>query len=494
MYGVTFLNLDFSLRTQPQVELAVEKLQWSSEGGPEVATMAVLEKKNAGIGANAMRPNGIDLVGLLRSPVKVWNESGRVVWIGYVESVEVGGMMYSLVGMANHVQAMYTFAVNEGPTMTVQKSFTDWVADLGSQAIYGKKDKILSVGALTAERATSIRDQALSEHSRPRPAAGTARKGSTLTCRGWYATLGWTYYTNPAGMVGYTVTGTGGIGIPGTSRPNSAQSWQSPTSGWNLDAVWLKVGKAGAPGDNFLLTLVADNGGVPGGTVLASCTVAASTIGKDYTWIKFPLSPVVTVGAGIYWFTLARSGSYDVNNYVQLKTNITRAYSGGVLRNLTQGVWAANNPDSDLNFLIQDRQETTGQIAAIVGDAACGQFLAGVVIEGPSGLYSCQYRDGTKTGLQEIKTLLASGNSSGDGLVALVDAGRVLHVRSRSSGVQLTQGADGVARDAYGQVASEDLIAAQWVRIEGPGQELFGAQFVTRVQVDGAGNVSLGTE
>jgi len=43
-------------------------------------------------------------------------------------------------------------------------------------------------------------------------------------------------------------------------------------------------------------------------------------------------------------------------------------------------------------------------------------------------------------------------------------------------------------------VASEDLIAAQWVRIEGPGQELFGAQFVTRVQVDGAGNVSLGTE
>ena len=76
-----------------------------------------------------------------------------------------------------------------------------------------------------------------------------------------------------------------------------------------------------------------------------------------------------------------------------------------------------------------------------------------------------------------------------EGLVALVDSARVLHVRRKLAGATLTQGSDGIVRDAYGQVVAEDQIAAQWVKIQRPGFDLSQSQFITRVEVSGDGKI-----
>ncbi len=480
MYGITFFNRDFTLRPQPPINVTVERLQWSAEGGPEVAQLTAAAGDSS-------------LVQLLRSPVEVWSKQGRVVWWGYVEAVQIGDLRFDISLMANHVQAMYTFAVNEGPVTTVQKLYTDWASDLGSQADFGRKDRILAVGAITQEQAESRVEQTLAEHGRPRPALQPGKELTliTLTCRGWYATLGWNYYSNLAGLAAYTISGTGAIPVNGTSRPNLAQSFQVPTAGWDLADVWFNVSKHKEPTDNLLLTLAADDGGTPGGTVLASSSLAAAEVGKDYAWIKFTFSPAVTLGSGIYWLVFGRSGDYDTTNYFNLKANETCGYADGHLLELLRGDWTPYDPDADLNFMAQGSQGSTDQIAAVVADPDCGQFLTGSRIEQASSLYSCQYCDGSKTGLQVVKGLLASGDSAGNGLVALVDAGRVLHIRSKTNAAQLTQGSDGMVRDAYGQAVAEDGIVAQWVRIERPGLELAEAQFITRVQADAEGKITL---
>jgi len=491
MYGITFLNRDFSPRIQPIVTLAVDRLIWSSEGGPSQAQLSAL----------ADGQTALSLVELLRCPVEVWNDRGRVVWWGYLESVEFGGIRFDLASMANNVITMFTYSVDQGSSLVVQKLYTSWVSNIGSQADFGVKQKIISAGAVPFEQAASRRDQALTDHSRPRPSiSSTGLPGAVeqaflevhLICHGWWETLGWKYYDNPTGIETYTIEGIGTQPIGDlAAEAKLAQSWQPVTSGWDFDSVRIKVSKAGAPVDNLVLSVYADTAGVPAGSVLSSGSLAGSDLSLDYGWVKVALTPKLTIGTGIYWLVFSRSSGIDVVNFYKFKVNEAHGYSRGALKIWNGSAWVARSLDADLNFTVLGSKETTLQVVDIAASSACGQFLTRVKLEDVSGLYSSPYRDGNKTGLQEIKDLLASGTWQGEGLIAFVDQFRVLHVRRKPAGVQLSQGEDGIVRNPYGQPAAEDEIVAQWVKIERPGLELSDTQFITRVEVRGDGKISL---
>jgi hypothetical protein len=484
MYSVTFYNRNFTSRVQPVLKLSVDRLVWSSEGGPSLAQFsALLDDRDA-----------LGLVDYLRCPVEVWNGQGRLVWWGYLESIEFSGIKFDLASMANQVQAMYTFSIDEGTSIITQKLYTSWSNVLNSQADFGVKQRILEAGAVTLEQATSQRDQAITIHGHPQPAMSpkspNPTPGVVLVCHGWYETLDWLYYTNLAGLETYTVSGVGVQAVGDLAAETKlAQSMQAAVSGWDLGCIWLKACKAGAPGDNLVVSVYADTGGVPSGSVLASGILAGSSLSVDYGWVHVAFSPVITLGVGVYWFVITRSGGLDAVNFYKFKVNEACGYPRGIAKLWNGSAWVARVPDADVNFTALGIMDTAWQIGAIT--SACSQFLSGWVIHFPSGILATQYRDGLKTGLQEIKSILASGTIYSDGLVALVNQSRVLHVFSKSTGNQLVMGEDGVIRNAYGQVVPEEEIVAQWLKIERPGLSLSDTQFITQVEVDAEGKISL---
>ena len=483
MYGITFLSRTFALTTQPPVTLNVDRLTWSMEGGPSLATFSASLDNQA----------AQQLTHLLRCPVQVWNRFGQVVWTGYVSAIEFAGIKYDLTPMANHLKAMYTFGVNEGSAYNVQQFYTAWYSDLNSQADFGLKERIIPAGSVSAAQANSKAAQSLAALGRPKPAAANPTPGRVIiTCKGWFDTLGWTYYANPAGIESYTIEGIGVANL-GDVAANTylGQSFQPATPGWDLDCIWFKLAKAGSPTDLLQVDFYPDSAGSPNLSLsLASSLVAASEIGLDYSWVKFTLDPAWYLSTGPYWIVLHRTGSVDLFNFYKVKVNESCGYPRGAFKIYDGASWSSRTPNADLNFTALGKEETTAQILDIAsGDAA--QFLAGVSIEDSSALYTSPFRSGARTGLQEIRALLASGTSAAEGLVANVDANRILHIHRKPSNVLLTQGEDGILRDPLGQIPTPNHVVAQWVKIQRPGIGVVDTQFISQVEVSGDGKMSI---
>jgi hypothetical protein len=75
---------------------------------------------------------------------------------------------------------------------------TDWANNLISQEMYGVKELVHPVGNATLQTAEAARDNALDLLEQPISAMQLSQGGAgagTLTCQGWYETLGWQYYT-----------------------------------------------------------------------------------------------------------------------------------------------------------------------------------------------------------------------------------------------------------------------------------------------------------
>lgn len=120
-------------------------------------------------------------------------------WEGYISGVSVEGggraRSISLDTMANRVRVRYTLRGLGTPQVTAAASNST------STAIYGTKDAVVSVGTTDSTAAVALRNAYLSDRALPRaqPASGiVAQPGGvatdvtvTLTCAGWYDTLGW---------------------------------------------------------------------------------------------------------------------------------------------------------------------------------------------------------------------------------------------------------------------------------------------------------------
>ena len=269
----------------------------------------------------------------------------------------------------------------------------------------------------------------------------------------------------------------------GSGTAKVRQSFVPGYPGWKADALWLKVARNNHPLDNLRIEITDDSE-----TVLASGDVVGADLHSDLAWTRFPLTLPVDLADATYWITLSRTGLLHSSNYYKAKLNESMGYGVGSFRIWNGSAWVARAPDANLLFKLLGAAETSDQLVEIASQAA-GQFLAGEVIEDASGLRSSLFRDGSRTGLQEARLLLAAGCSDGGQLLAEVDRQRILHLRKRPSTVEVWLDEDGRYVDQYRQPVKPADLVNKLLQIEKPELEITDRVFITRVEVDQGGIV-----
>lgn len=205
----------------------------------------------------------------LRYGVRIRNRTGTPVWWGYIDEVTVGlgeklAISLSLENLYNRVAVQYTYEDGGGAT---QDATTEWVQDALSSARYGVRELLYSKGDINEIQADAIRDRLLAQFAVPRGVAiaeggasliaGGASEGvrGTLRCRGWWSTLGWRYYANPAGREGHEIAG-------GANQALGAGATSATETGFQaLGRIIFNTGSALYPGSKFVVSGSASNDG-----------------------------------------------------------------------------------------------------------------------------------------------------------------------------------------------------------------------------------------
>lgn len=142
----------------------------------------------------------------LRYPVTIRNDNGNAVWWGFVAAVEVAldalTIGVDVETVRNRVCVAYTERAADG---SQEHGVTAWAEDAASQAMYGIHEERLSMGDITAAVATSRRDAYLAMRKEPARTLtiGGGATGATIRCVGWWQTLDWRYWEQPAGLEQY---------------------------------------------------------------------------------------------------------------------------------------------------------------------------------------------------------------------------------------------------------------------------------------------------
>lgn len=440
----TLFNRNFSdMVVPPDLEFSIDRYSWNTKGGPKTAT----------IHAKGKREELFKLVNQLRAPVEIINELGEAVWWGYLSEITIhlSGINYGvdLETMFNNVAVAYT---DQDIRFTTQ-----WSGDVDSIAEYGQKEILLSKSDVTEADALQGRDTNLANTKYPIPTvkfSSGENESATLTCKGWYKTLEWRYYSNAVGKESYEVIGEGGREIGEDDRPALAQSFQiEATVAWAASSLWLRPWKQGTggnlPTDNLLVYIKSDNAGVPGAT-LASASMSAADIGTTAEWLEFVLDTEVTLQpATTYWIHVVRSGGMDETAYFMMETNRNSGYLRGELLiwNATLYSWVSESGWGDLLFMLVGTLETSDQIINLI--TACGEFFEGTILEDASGIVSNPYRDGDTVAQYELEKLLNTGTINDRRLLCEVTRSRYLRVYEEPAapsnpGASYALNADGV--------------------------------------------------
>lgn len=141
--------------------------------------------------------------GIGRHIVAFYN--GATVWEGFVDKVSVNfGALQLGVGplteICNRVYAKYADFTTNVPTLTATAE------DTASQAKYGIRSKVISVGQVSSTTAEKIRDTYLEENKRPKISQNVSTSNNfslTLECSGYYKMLEYNYFN--AGSTTYTL-------------------------------------------------------------------------------------------------------------------------------------------------------------------------------------------------------------------------------------------------------------------------------------------------
>jgi len=178
-----------------ELVLTPSRWAWSDQGGPTTAEVLAS-------GPVAALASTLDWV--LR-PIRIYNEYGSAVWWGYVAGVAYRRNLFEsgkfVEGMANRVNVLYSYSNPDGQAVAAE---TGWASDAVSVAEYGTWELRYSMGNVSAEVASRLRDTllaTLANPSRSQGSAGRERVAQTrLICLGWWQSLGATYYSNLAGL------------------------------------------------------------------------------------------------------------------------------------------------------------------------------------------------------------------------------------------------------------------------------------------------------
>jgi len=452
------------------VKFRVVRAKWDLYGGP---SSAVVE-------ATGPTARLAQLVQVLRAAAVLSDDSGAACWWGYVHAVEVQSsptltVRTSLDDLYNRVAVRYRDE-RISPEVNIGWQFqTAWVQDTNSITEYGKREGVFRRPYGFPAEALLYAGTLLARYKRPVLAGfGSAAVSSgraLLHLRGWWDTLGWMFFSEARGYIGFN--GGGAVQSMGNLAASTvaAESFTVGSAAWSCISAWVKIGKYGSPADNVSVTIRSDSAGSPN-TVLATATVAGSTLTGDLGWVRFDFGSALALSASTtYWLCVARSGALDANNYYRLAVDEGVAFAGGALKLWNGGAWGNRTPNADLVFSVNGQSVTTDQIKVMADPSTGGgQFLAGVFVQDASAVNAYQYRDGKETCLEEVKNLLDMGTSTGERLHAVVNAERWLVVRKVGSATVplYTITAAGELRDRSGMKVGPGMApVGKWARVQG---------------------------
>ncbi len=462
---VMFFNRNFTTRvSQPLAELTVQELRWSAMGGSKLGMVSASSDNAAEIWS---------LIDLLRCPVEVWDDYNPIWW-GFVSAANVAAGMakvgVSIDSMTNRIQVTYANVTAAGTVG--DRASTAWVQDDLSVADYGTKEGRKSISQATESQALAAVATLLAKWAYPAPtvelqADPAARPTAEIELSGWWSSLGWKFYANSSGRASNEVSGDADqiIGSLSTNQ-RAAQSFAISGAGWSAQTVKVRVRRVGSPADNLTLAIHSDNAGEPG-TLLASATIAMSSIATTAGWIEGTLNSRVAITPGVtYWLVVARSGSYDASNYAILSVDTALSYPDGSLLIYNGSTWGARSPAADMSFVVGGVVETTTQLQTII---AAGQFVTSVSLEVASGVYSCPYQDGDYSALDVVSELARAGTSTGTRILATVTRDRAVRIyaqpeKTATSGVFIKP--DGSFTDLMDNELPTIVPAGVWGRLK----------------------------
>lgn len=135
--------------------------------------------------------------------IHILNDVGSIVWFGVVTSVTVGlgkwAVGRTLAGLVNRCAVEYSA---QDRTSGDNYEVTSWADDATSQATYGTREHLVSIGDASVGEANARRATALAQGANPATVRSrTGGTGATLTCWGLIRFLEWKYYTNLVGRI-----------------------------------------------------------------------------------------------------------------------------------------------------------------------------------------------------------------------------------------------------------------------------------------------------
>lgn len=178
----------------PGCVLAVNRYAGQNPGGPTTAEL-VAQGPAAGLW---------ELTAWLGYRIEVFTDNDAPVWWGYIEEVTVNygsiAVGRTIANVANRIAVAYT---TERAGGQVESKQTGWAEDADSIALYGQRELLLSRSNLSDAQATAKRDRALATLAKPQWVSrlGLGEPGGAVVrCRGFWASYGWTFYSQSAGL------------------------------------------------------------------------------------------------------------------------------------------------------------------------------------------------------------------------------------------------------------------------------------------------------
>lgn len=416
--------------------LVPQRYSWRAVGGPAGAT---IELRGPAVECESA-------LGWLRCPVEIWHSALGRVWWGYVHEVEVdiGGVTYAvnLDEVYNRVAVQYEDRDASGTSGT--SAMTAWAEDAESIATYGYRETVLTANNSNQAAAEQKRNAYLAKYSQPirtwKPGTEADKPTATLHCLGWWQTLGWRSYSRSLLMEGSSEWPWFTISF--ANYASSQRAYQTLQLGgtyefWAEQLVLVLGKSASSPHSNLVIDLVQDNAtsGLPQpGTVLYSWSIdpGSGDLRPDsYIWSTHTLSPRVLLDPtrryGIYLHRADNNQedgtAYKVNCYATGNDLYPRG--NFYLYNANTSTWYDETQVEDAGFQLYGAWRSSTQLGDIITSA--GQFLSLGTLP-TIELYQPPYRAANSNALTEVEQLLALGDGSGNGLIAVVNPDRTVSV------------------------------------------------------------------
>jgi hypothetical protein len=419
----------------------------------------------AEIEAYGPEPDLLALAQSLGAPLQITGLAGELLWWGYLDSLQIErgylSLRVGLDALANRVRVSY-MPVLPGPEWTGRRMRTVWAENLESQAMYGIKEYQAHLGQSSAEAALNLRTTLLQTRQFPVPNLNfqpVEQARALLTARGWWQTLAWRYYDQPAGL---EQNGANANGLQHCGSPSSQalrQALPAPVYGnWFADKLCLRIHANGNPLDGLVVRLTD-----AGGNVLSSGSLLAANLPRGGVWTEIDLAPRVMIQAGeVYGLRIERTGTLDAANDYRLDVDNQVCTQPAEFFN---GAWNPCNPQCSLVYKLVGLEDSADQMKRIL--AACGPFFTGLDLPAASGVMDLLWREGENTALTEMEDLLRAGASDGRAYLAGVDAGRRLWIEKipNAGDADYLARTDGSVLDPYGQPLVPGVCpAGVWVR------------------------------